>query len=58
MDDAAGVLDPAHLPAGPPDPGRDRGAGLWLIGRVCDAVVIDRRPKTSRLRMIMRLAAA
>ncbi|GIH82098.1 hypothetical protein [Planobispora rosea] len=26
-------LDAAHLPAGPPASGRDRGAGLWLIGR-------------------------
>ncbi|GII06063.1 ATP-binding protein [Planobispora takensis] len=56
--DAAGVLEPAHLPAGPPVPGRGRGAGLWLIRRVCDAVVIDRRPGASQLRMSMKLASA
>ncbi|GIH94247.1 ATP-binding protein [Planobispora siamensis] len=57
VDDAAGVLDPTHLPAGPPAPGRARGAGLWLIRRVCDTVVIDRQPRTSRLRMVMKLAS-
>ncbi|GAT67324.1 ATP-binding protein [Planomonospora sp. ID91781] len=53
--DRRGALDAAHLPFAPPDPRAGRGAGLWVIGQVCDQVSVERQPGGSRIRMAMQL---
>ncbi|MCT9935240.1 ATP-binding protein [Planotetraspora sp. A-T 1434] len=55
--DNAGLLSPADVPRDQP-PGRgNRGYGLWLINRLCDAVSVDQSPGRSRIRLSIRLAA-
>jgi hypothetical protein len=48
--DAAGNLTHAHLQA-EPDPVTRRGAGLWLVGRLCDEVSLEGDAGSTRLRL-------
>ncbi|WP_327048601.1 ATP-binding protein [Microbispora sp. NBC_01189] len=53
--DEVGTLSPAAVPGRQPTGRSVRGFGLWLMGELCDSVMIEQVPGRSTIRLSMHL---